>query len=254
MRKLLVLLPLLGLLVVGTLLWTGRQGGHLPDWYLEAQADDRLEPDLEAAARRAQQDLVGRFGRELLDEVTADDGTPNESFLDRIKRRGKLVLDGLREGRQVRFDAADLEDLILSMAYEQERGRELLAATKAVHAEISNPELELGVVVTPADLPAERLSAGHRQLLDLMLRLSGSDGDVYVSLRAVPAAVDDRLLLGPPISLRIGELTLGSSLLAALGVEAPELDSGLVLDIGRVKIREATIEEDVLVLVVSPEL
>jgi len=254
MRKLLVLLPLLGLLVVGTLLWTGRQGGHLPDWYLEAQADDRLEPDLEAAARRAQQDLVGRFGRELLDEVTADDGTPNESFLDRIKRRGKMVLDGLREGREVRLDAADLEDLILSMAYEQEGGRELLVAIKAVRAEIANGELELGAVLTPAELPADRLSAGQRQLLELILRLSGSDGDIYVFLRAAPAAVEDRLLLGPPLSLRVGELTLSSSLLAALGLEAPELESGLVLDLGRVKVREATIEDEVLVLVVSPEL
>jgi hypothetical protein len=254
MSKVLSLLLVLALLVVGAAWWTGRQGGQLPDWYLEAQAADQLEPDLEAAARRAQQSLVGRFGRELLDEVTADDGTPDESFLDRIKRRGKLVLDGLREGREVRLDARDLEDLILSMAYEDERGRELLEATKAVRAEITAGELELGAVVSPAELPTAHLSDGRRQLLDTILRLSGSDGDIYVSVRATPAAVEDQLLFGPPIDLRVGELTLGSGLLTTLGIEVPELESGLVLDVGRVKVREATIEDDVLVLVVSPEL
>ncbi len=254
MRKILSLLLILGLLVVGTVLWGGRQGGQLPGWYLEARAADQLEPDIEAAARRAQQSLVGRFGRELLDDVTADAGTQNESFLDRIKRRGKLVLDGLREGRDVRLDAGDLEDLILAMAYEDVVGRELLAATKAVRAEITDGELELGAVVTPAELPAHRFAPAYRQLLEWTLLLTGSDGDIYVSLRAAPAAVEDRLLLGPPISLRIGELALSSSLLAALGVEAPELESGVVLDVGRVKVREATIEDDVLVLIVSPEL
>ena len=80
MRKIALLVLTLGLLAAGVAWWTGRQGGQLPGWYLEAQAAGRLEPDLEAAARSAQQSLVGRFGRELLDEVTADDGTPNESF------------------------------------------------------------------------------------------------------------------------------------------------------------------------------
>lgn len=252
-QALTLLLPLL-LLILGTLWWTGRQGVRLPAWYQEARADGQLELDIETAARDAQQNLVGRFGRELLDEVTADDGTPDESFLDRIKRRGKMVLEGLREGRKVELDARDLEDMILAMAYEDDAGRELLAATKAVRAEIDDGEVELGFVVTPAELPPERLTAGHRQLLDLIMRLTGSDGDVYLSLRAAPAAVDDRLLLGPPISLRLGELTLGSQLLSALGVEAPELESGLVLDVGRVRVREATIDNDLLVLVVSPEL
>ncbi len=254
MRKVLLLLLILGLLAAGTAWWTGSQVGQLPDWYVEARAADALEPDLEAAARRSQQRLVGRFGRELLDEVTADDGTPDESFLDRVKRRGKIVLDGLRAGREVRLDARDLEGLILAMAYEHDDGRNLLAATRAVRAEIFAGELELGAVVTPARLPAERLSSGQRRLLELLLRLSGSGGDIYISLRAAPAAVEDRLLLGPPIDLRIGELALSSSLLKALGVEAPELESGLALDVGRVKVRQATLDDDALVLVVSPEL
>ncbi len=254
MRKILSLLLVLGLLLAGMVFWTGRQAGRLPEWYLEAQAAGQLETDIETAARRAQQSLVGRFGRELLDEVTADDGTLDESFFERIKRRGKLVLDGLREGREMRLDARDLEDLILSMAYEDEDGRELLAATKAVRAEIADGELELGAVVTPAELPADRLSAAARQLLELILRFTGSDGDVYLAIRAAPAAVEDQLLLGPPVSLRVGELTLSPSLLAALGVEVAELASGLVLDVGRVKVREAEIEGDVLVLIVSPEV
>jgi hypothetical protein len=254
LRRLLALLAILALLAVATVWWTGRQGARLPGWYLEAAAAGRLEPDLEAAARRAQQGLVGRFGRELLDEVTADDGTPDESFLDRIKRRGKIVLEGLREGRQVRLEPHDLEDLVLAIAYGSDDGRELLAATRAVRAEIVGAELELGAVITPARLPAHRLSAGRRRLLDLLLRLSGSDGEVYVAVRAVPAAVDDRLLLGPPVDLLLGELELGSRLLSALGVAAPELESGLTLDVGRVKVRQATIEGETLVLVVSPEI
>lgn len=254
MRRVQLLLLLFALLGAGLIFWTARQGGKLPGWYVEARAADALEPDLAAAAQRAQQSLVSRFGRELLDDVTADDGTPDESFLDRIKRRGKLVLDGLRAGREVRLDPRDLESLILSMAHEDKDGRELLAATRAVRAEIAGGELELGAVIRPAELPADRISGGGRRLLDLILRLSGSDGEAYVSLRAAPAAVEDRLLLGPPIRLRVGELTIGSALLAALGVEAPELDSGLVLDVGRVKVREATIEGDVLRLVVSPQL
>ena len=60
--------------------------------------------------------------------------------------------------------------------------------------------------------------------------------------------------LGPPVELRVGELTLGSSLLAALGVEAPELESGVVLDVGRARVREVRIEEDALLLVVSPDI
>ena len=254
MRQALALLMILGLLLVGTAWWTGRQSGRLPGWYLEAAAADQLEPDLEAAARRAQQGLVGRFGRELLDEVTADDGTPDESFLDRLKRRGKMVLDGLREGREVRLDARDLEGLILAMAYEDDDSRELLAATKAVRAEIIGAQLELGAVVTPALLPDDRLSAGQRRLLDLLLGLSGSDGDVYIALRAAPGVVEEQLLLGPPITLRVGDLELGSTLLSALGVEASELETGLVLDIGRVKVRQVTMEDEALVLVVSPEI
>ena len=254
MRKLAILLLALGLLAAGAAWWTGRQGGRLPGWYLEAQAANELEPDLEAAAQSAQQSLVGRFGRELLDEVTADDGTPNESFLDRIKRRGKLVLDGLREGREVRLDARDLEALILATAYENDNGRQLLAATKAVRAEIRGGDLELGAVVTPRLLPVGLLSEGQRRLLDSLLSLSGSDGDVYVSLRAGPRVAEDRLLLGPPIALRVGELTVRSALLSALGVEAPELESGIALDVGRVKVRQATIDGETLVLVVSPEI
>ena len=242
------------LLLAGTLWWTGRQGSELPAWYQEAKAGGELEDDLEAAARRAQQNLVGHFGKELLDEVTADDGTPDESFLDRIKRRGQMVLDGLREGREMRLDARSLEELVLSMAYEDEAGRELLAATRAVRAEILGSELELGAVVAPAELPEGRLSAGQRRLLDLLLELSGSQGEVYVSLRAAPRAVDEQLLLGPPIKLRVGELALGSGLLRALGIEAPELDSGLVLDVGNVKVREAAIADEALVLVVSPDI
>lgn len=253
MRKVMALLLIAILLVLGALFWTTRQAGRLPGWYLEAQAAGQLEGDLRTAARSARQSLIGRFGRELLDEVTADDGTPDESFLERIKRRGKLVLEGLREGREVRLEARDLEDMILSMAHEDEDGRELLAATKAVRAEIDGDELELGAVVTPGELPPGSLSESAQRLLGLILPLAGSDGDVYLGLRAAPAAVEDRLLLGPPISLRVGELTLSPALLAALGVEAPELESGLVLDVGRVKVREARIEGDVLVLVVSPD-
>jgi hypothetical protein len=253
-RTLLILLLAGALLAAGTLWWTGRQGTRLPGWYLEAQAAGELEPDLDAAARKAQQSLVGRFGRELLDEVTADDGTPDESFLDRIKRRGKMVLEGLREGREVRLDAADLERIVLAMAYEAEGGRELLAATRAVRAEIDGGVLELGAVVVPAEWPADRLSDSQRRLLELILGLAGSDGEVYVSLRAAPAAVDERLLLGPPIRLRAGELRVASPLLKTLGVEAPELESGLALDVGRVKVREAVIDGETLVLVVSPEI
>ena len=254
MRTLLSLLVAIALLGAATLWWTGRQGARLPAWYLEARAAGQLEPDLDEAARSAQQSLVGRFGRELLDEVTADDGTPDESFLERVKRRGKMVLEGLREGREVRLDARDLEGLVLAMAREAEGGRELLAATRAVRAEIGGGELELGAVVVPAELPADRISAGQRRLLELALALAGSDGEVYVSLRAAPAAVDDRLLLGPPIRLRAGELKLAPPLLSALGVEAPELETGLVLDVGRVKVRQAAIDGETLVLVVSPEI
>ena len=254
MSKVLSLLLLLLLLVAGTLWWTGRQGAQLPGWYEEARAAGELEEDLEAAARRAQQSLIGRFGKELLDEVTADDGTPNESFLDRIKRRGQMVLDGLREGRETRLDTGDLENLILSMAYEDDAGRELLAATRAVRAEIHGDELELGIVVAPAELPDGRLTAGQRRLLDLLLELAGSDGDVYVSMRAVPAAVEEQLLFGPPVELRVGELELGSGLLSTLGIDAPELDTGLVLDVGNVKVREAAIADEALVLVVSPDI
>ena len=254
MRKIALLVLTLGLLAAGVAWWTGRQGGQLPGWYLEAQAAGRLEPDLEAAARSAQQSLVGRFGRELLDEVTADDGTPNESFLDRIKRRGKLVIEGLREGREVRLDARDLEGLILATAYESDNGRQLLAATKAVRAEIRGGDLELGAVVTPRLLPAEVLSDGQRRLLDSLLSLSGSNGEVYVSLRAAPRVVEDRLILGPPIGLRVGDLAVRSALLSALGVKAPELESGVALDLGRVKVRQATVDGEALVLVVSPEI
>ena len=136
MRKTLALLLIAGLLALAAVFWAGRRGGQLPDWYLEARAAEALAPDLEVAARRAQQVLVARFGRELLDDVTADDGTPDESFLERIKRRGQLVLEGLREGREMRLGARDLEDIILSMAYENEDGSKLLAATKAVRAQI----------------------------------------------------------------------------------------------------------------------
>ncbi len=254
MRTLLILLLAIALLAGGTLWWTGRQGTQLPDWYLEARAAGELEPDLEAAARDAQQSLVGRFGRELLDEVTADDGTLDESFLDRIKRRGKMVLEGLRAGREVRLDARDLERMVLAMAHEAEDSRELLAATRAVRARITGGELELGAVLVPAQLPTDRLSGSQRRLLQLILGLAGSDGEVYVSLRAAPAAVDDRLLLGPPIHLRAGELRLAATLLSALGVEAPELESGLALNVGRVKVREAAIDGETLVLVVSPEI
>lgn len=254
MRKVLALLLSLALLVAGAVLWAARQGGRLPAWYEEARAADALEPDLEAAAKRAGQSLIGRFGRELLDEVTADDGTPNESFLDRLKRRGQLVLDSLREGREVRLDARDLENVILAMAVEDDAGRELLAATKAVHAEITEGELELGAVVTPTELPADRISASQQRLLDLLLRLSGSGREIYLALRAAPRVAEDQLLLGPPLSLRVGDLELSSRLLAAMGVEAPELEAGLVLDVGRMKIRQATIEDETLVLVVSPEI
>lgn len=254
MRSLITLLVAIALLAVGTVLWTGRQGTRLPGWYLEARAADELAPDLDQAARDAQQSLLGRFGRELIDEVTADDGTPDESFLDRIQRRGKMVLEGLREGREVRLDAADLEGVVLAMAHESEDGRELLAATRAVRAEISGGELEIGAVVAPAELPAGRLDPDHLRLLDLILRLAGSDGEIYLSLRAAPAAVDDRLTLVPPIRLRAGELTLRPALLMTLGVEASELDSGLALDVGRMKVRQASIDGDTLVLVVSPDL
>ena len=254
MGKLLTALLVLLLLVAGTLWWTGRQGAELPGWYEEARAAGELEEDMEAAARRAQQGLVGRFGKELLDEVTADDGTPDESFLDRIKRRGKMVLEGLREGREMRLDARDLESLILSMAYEDEAGRELLAATRAVRAEIRGEELEMGAVVAPAELPDGRLSAGQRRLLELLLQLAGSDGEVYVSLTAPPTTAADRLLLGPPIGLRVGDLEVSPTLLAALGIDAPELEAGLALDVGNVKVREAAIADEVLVLVVSPDI
>ena len=114
--------------------------------------------------------------------------------------------------------------------------------------------LVLGAVVTPELLPAELLSEGQRRLLDSILSLSGSDGDVYVSLQAAPRVAEDRLLLGPPIALRAGDLTIRSALLSALGVEAPELESGVALDVGRVKVRQASIDGETLVLVVSPEL
>lgn len=254
MSRLLTLLLVVLLLLAGTVWWTGRQGAELPGWYREAKAGGELEEDLGAAARRARQTLLGRFGKELLDEVTADDGTPDESFLDRLARRGKMVLEGLREGREVRLDARDLEGVILSMAYDQEAGRELLAATRAVRAEILDGELELGAVLVPAELPEARLSADRRRLLDTLLRLAGSDGEVYVSLRAAPSAVDDRLVLGPPVDLRVGDLRLGSTLLSAVGLEAPELEQGLPLDLGNMRVREAGIAGDALVLVVSPEI
>lgn len=254
MRKLPTLLVILCLLLVAGGWWAVDRSGRLPDWYLEAVATERLEADLEAAARRAQQGLVGRFGRELIEEVTADDGTPDESFLERIQRRGKMVLEGLREGREVRLDAADLESLMLAMAYETPDGRQLLAATRAVHAEILGDQLELGAVVAPAELPEDRLSPTQRRLLDLLLALGGSDGAVYVALRAPPVVVEERLFLGPPVTLRAGELEVGPRLLAALGVEAPELDTGVPLDVGRMKVRQAKVDGDVLLLVVSPEI
>jgi hypothetical protein len=254
MRKFLGLLTTLALLALGAAWWTGQQGGRLPHWYQEARAEGRLAPDLEIAARNAQRNLVGYLGQDLLDDVTADDGTPNESFLDRIKRRGKIVLEGLREGREVRLDARQLEDLMLAAAYEDDRGRQVLKAVRAVRAEILGDELELGAVVAPAELPTDGLSPGQHRLLDLVILLAGSDGEIYVSLRAAPAAVDDQLLLGPPLDLRLGELTLNTSLLTNLGVEAPELESGVPFDVGRVKVRQATLDGDALVLVVSPEL
>ena len=254
MRKLLALLLLAAALAAGLALWTAHQGARLPGWYLEARAAGTLETDLETVARRSQQALVTRFGRELLDEVTADDGTPDESFLDRVKRRGKMVLEGLREGREVRLDARDLEGLVLLSLQEDRAGRELLAATQAVHAEISEGELELGVVVRRDDLRLESLSEAQLQAIALLLRLAASDGDVYVSLRAVPRAVDELLVLGPPVDLRLGELTLGSALLSALGVEVPELADGVVLDIGGAKVREARVEDQALVLIVSPDV
>jgi hypothetical protein len=254
MRSLLASLLIFGLLVAGTVVSVGVRAGSLPDWYLEARAAGALEPDLEAAARRAEQSLIGRFGRELLDEVTADDGTPDESFLDRLKRRGKMVLEGLREGREVRLDARDLQNTLLAMAIKTDDGRELLAAAQAVRAEISGQRLELGAVVMPARLPADRLSANQRRLLDLLLRLSGSDGEVYVALCSTPGVAEGHLLLGPPLSLRVGDLELSSTLLAALGADAPELESGLVLDVGRMTVRQATIEDDTLVLIVSPQI
>ncbi len=254
MRRVLVLLLVVGLLAAGVLLWAGRQARGLPGWYLEARQAGTLDADLVAAGGRAQQELVGRFGRELLDEVTADDGTPDESFLDRIKRRGKMVLDGLRKGRELRLDERDLERLLLAWASDDDAGRELLAAARAVRAEILGDELELGVVVAPDALPPALLAASQRRLLTRLAALAGSDGELYVAVRAAPAAVDERLRLGPPLALRVGRLELGPRLLAALGAGSPELADGLAVDVGRMKVREARIDGEVLVLTVSPQI
>lgn len=254
MRIVLSVLLVGALLTAGVLLWAGYHARELPGWYLEARDAGALESDLVVAGGRAQQELLGRFGRELLDEVTADDGTPDESFFDRITRRGKMVLDGLRQGRELRLDERDLERLLLAWASEDTGGRELLAATRAVRAEILGEEVELGVVVVPADLPPGLLEESQRRLLGRLAALAGSGGELYVAVRAVPGAVDEQLRLGPPLELRVGGLELGPRLLAALGAGSPELADGLAVDVGRMKVREARIDGEVLVLTVSPQI
>ena len=254
MRALFGLLLALVVLAAGAVLWTGRQAGQLPDWYVEAREAGALEQDMVAAGQNAERSLVGRFGRELIDEVTADDGTRDESFLERISRRGKLVLEGLREGREVRLGPGDVENLILAWAARDDQGRELLAATRAVRAEIGGGELQLGVIAVPAELPAERLPAAQRRLLDRVLRIAGSEGEIHVAVRAVPGVFEEQLFLGPPLRLVVGGLELGPAALAALGVDAPELTTGITLDVGRMKVRQVSVEEDSLVLVVSPEI
>lgn len=254
MRRLLALLVVVPLLAVGTAFWNARQGAQLPGWYLEARAAGTLAADLEAAAQRSQQALLARFGRELLDEVTADDGTPDESFLRRIERRGKMVLEGLRQGREVRLDGGDLEEILLAWAADRDDGRQLLEATRAVRAEISGGELELGAVLVPSRLPPELLTDDRRRLLDSLMRLSGSDGEIYLGLRAVPAAADGQLVLAPPLRLRVGRLELSARLLAGLGVKPAELTAGVPVDLGQVEVRSAAIDDDVLVLVVSPRI
>lgn len=254
MRKLLLALLVLALLAVIALVWAGRRAGGLPEWYREARAAGTLESDLVAAGKRAEQGLIGRFGRELLDEVTADDGTPDESFIRRIQRRGKIVLEGLREGREVRLAERDLEEILLAWAADSHNGRRVLAATRAVRAEIDGGEIELGAVLVPSRLPDDLLTAPHRRLLDRLLSLSGAEDELYLGLRSVPAAAEGRLVLAPPLKAMIGELELGLGLLARLGLDVPELTTGLPIDVGNVQVRSAAVDGDVLVLVVSPQI
>lgn len=254
MRRLLLALLVLALLAVIALVWVGRRAGGLPEWYREARAAGTLETDLAAAGKEAERGLVGRFGRELLDEVTADDGTPDESFLRRIQRRGQMVLEGLREGREVRLAERDLEEILLAWAADSGDGQRLLDATRAVHAEIGGGEIELGAVLVPSRLPPDLLTPERRRLLGRLMSLSGSDGELYLGLRAVPTAADDRLVLAPPLKVQLGELEVGLGLLSRLGLAVPELATGLPVDLGNVQVRSAAVDGDVLVLVVSPQI
>lgn len=253
MRRLLFMLLACAALAATALVWTVRQAGRLPGWYEEARASGALEPDLVAAGRRAEQGLARRFGRELLDELTADDGVEDESLLDRVKRRGKLLVEGLRDGREVRMGARDLEALILARLADDAGGRELLAATRAVRVEIAGGKLEMGAVLRPRELPRERLDAEQRRLLASLDRLAGDE--VYLAVRAVPGVVDERLHLGPPLRFQLGGLGMSSGLLIKLaGGGTAAFASGVPIDLGRVAVRQAKVDGDTLVLTISPEL
>lgn len=256
LRGLLLTLAILLLLTGVTVWWAGKQAAALPEWYRQAEAAGELEPDLMAAGRRAAPRLVSRFGRELLDELTDDDGVEDESFGDRLERRGKLLLESFRRGREVRMTAADLESLVLARLADDDEGRELLAAMRAVRAEIAGGQVELGAVVVPARLPRDRLSVELRSALDRLALLPGvGERELYVGLRATPYAVDGRLLMRPPVRLEVGGLTIGSELAVKLLRPPPAaLAAGFEIDLGRVQVREVAVEDGVLVLTLSPRL
>ena len=127
-------------------------------------------------------------------------------------------------------DEAQLNQLITSAIFSQERVAQLLTHAHSLRTDLSSDRLETGAVVNLADIPLEELptelQTGLTQLKSVAPMLANRD--IYIGLIAKPQIKDGQLSLGQDLNLQFGQFVLPvADMASSLGLSMQELEQKL---------------------------
>lgn len=195
---------------------------ELPDWYdkdrrQEIELSNRLERKIEAQG-------VNRFLGSKIAEVM----------------NGQLLLD------ETEFNA-----LVLHSLKRDPDGRRLLAVSDAVHVDLDDQGIELGVIinmkkVARADKRAKEAVEKALQVIPL-----SRDEKIAISIRGVPVARNGNIGFTDDFTISLGAIPLTSELLRSLGVEVDRVTRES-LDVRNLSINSIETLDDQILLGVTP--
>lgn len=238
-KKLLMVIALLGAgsIGVGYYFWT--QATSLPTWYQNQSTSQKNDAHSQTSTNSPTNVITAtkeKIQEQIQTEIQQGSVTPDQAV-------------------NVTLAPQEFNQLIQSELSQQLRSRKLSQIAPHIQSNITNNQLEIGTVINPQKLEKVDLPRHQQAIVNKVVTSFPQlkNQDIYIGITGQPKLENGQLILPNDSQVRVGNLNFTlPEISKRLGVSPQRLQQSLNLNIDQLNLRDLQLKENEVTLTVSP--